>query len=174
MLNNDILESLSKEQLIGLLQIYSKNWLAMDGAWFQAVEKSRGMDEAMERDREAWKVFTVAEARRIKSFLQLPEQAGLEGLEKALSLRFYANINQVEFIHGENELTYRNVDCFVQSARKRKNMEYHPCKSVGIIEYSDFAKVIDNRISCECVSCYPDITDESCCCSWKFTLNAGE
>lgn len=60
------LENLTKSQLIELIEAYSKNWLAMDGAWFQAVEKAGGMDEAMARDIDAWKVFTVAEARRIK------------------------------------------------------------------------------------------------------------
>ncbi|MCM1507511.1 MAG: DUF6125 family protein [Ruminococcus flavefaciens] len=170
MISDEILKEMSHDELTELIHIYSKNWLAIDGAWFQAVEKSRGMDEAMLRDAEAWKVFTVAEARRIKKFLKLPEQAELDGLEKALKIRFYANINTGEIIRENNTLTYKNTDCFVQTARQRKNMEYHSCKSVGIIEYSEFAKVIDNRISCECLSCYPDITDNSCCCSWKFTL----
>ena len=112
----------------------------------------------------------MAEARRIKSFLKLPEQAGLEGLEKALSLRFYENINETAFLRGEGTLIYQNVDCFVQRARERKGMPFHPCKSVGDIEYAEFARVIDPRIRCECVSCYPEITDETCCCAWKFTL----
>lgn len=30
-MGNPELESLSREQLIGLIDIYSKNWLAMDG-----------------------------------------------------------------------------------------------------------------------------------------------
>ena len=103
-------------------------------------------------------------------FLKLPEQAGLEGLEKALSLRFYENINETAFLRGEGTLIYQNVDCFVQRARERKGMLFHPCKSVGNIEYAEFARVIDPRIRCECVSCYPEITDETCCCAWKFTL----
>ena len=49
-------------------------------------------------------------------------------------------------------------------------MDFHPCKVVGIVEYGEFARVIDDRITCECISCFPDITDETCCCSWKFTL----
>lgn len=169
-MSNQLLNSLSKEELIELINAYSKNWLAMDGAWFQAAEREFGMDAAMELDRQAWKVFTVAEARRIKKFLNLPEEAGLEGLQKALSLRFYENINNTKFVCGKNELIYKNVDCFVQNARQRKGMELHPCKSVGIIEYSEFAKVIDSRIKCECISCYPEITDDTCCCSWRFRL----
>lgn len=170
-MNNELLNSLQKEKLIELIEIYSKNWLAMDGVWFQSIEQKLGMDEAMYHDAEAWRRFTEIEAKRIKTFLELPEQAGVEGLAKALRFRFYANINDDKIEIDGNTLTYTAVDCRVQTARKRKGMPFHPCKSVGIIEYSGFAKVIDNRFTCECVSCYPDITDDSCCCKWKFTLN---
>lgn len=173
MKKNEILDSFSREELIELIETYSKNWLAMDGVWFQSVERKYGMEEAIYHDREAWKSFTVIEARRIKQFLSLPERAGLEGLTKALALRFYGNINKDEIILSPDKKTliYRTLECRVQSARKRKQMEFHPCKSVGIIEYSGFAQVIDNRITCECLSCYPEITDDSCCCAWRFTLN---
>lgn len=170
MTNNENLMNLPKEKLIELIEIYSKNWLAMDGVWFQSVERKYGMDEAMYHDAEAWRIFTVIEARRIKKFLNLPDQAGLDGLQKALSFRFYANLNQDEIIIKENTLLYRTRTCRVQDARRRKQMEYHPCKSVGIIEYTGFAQVIDPRITCRCVSCYPDITDDTCSCSWLFTL----
>lgn len=170
-MKNEMLEALSKEELIQLVEIYSKNWLALDGVWFQSVEKKLGMDEIVIHDKEAWSRFTVIEARRIRDFLRLPENSGLEGLQKALSMRFYANLNDDEFIRRGNTLIYRMVDCRVQSARTRKGMELHPCKAVGIIEYSEFARTIDSRISCHCLSRCPDITDESCCCAWEFTLN---
>lgn len=166
----DMLESLSREQLVELLSLYAKNWLAMDGVWFQSVEGKFGMEEAMYHDTEAWRRFTVIEARRIKAFLHLPEHPGLEGLAKALSLRFYANLNRdgVE-IQGDT-LVYRVKECRVQSARTRKGMPLHPCRPVGLIEYAGFAKEIDDRITCECLSCYPEVHDPDCSCAWKFTL----
>lgn len=170
MKNRERLERLAKEELVALIELYSKNWLAMDGVWFQSVERKYGMDEAIYHDAEAWRRFTVIEAKRLKTFLKLPEQAGLEGLAEALSLRFYANINRDEIILRQNTLTYRVAECRVQEARKRKKMGLHPCRSVGIIEYSEFAKVIDPRISCRCLSCYPIVDDPSCCCAWLFTL----
>lgn len=160
----------TREELIELIGIYSKNWLAMDGVWFQSVERRLGMDEAMYHDAEAWKRFTVIEARRIKEFLKLSERPGLEGLAAALKLRFYANLNNDRIELDGNALIYICVECRVQRARQRKGMPLHPCKSVGIIEYAGFAKTIDERISCECVSCYPDIIDAGCCCKWRFTL----
>ena len=168
--NRENLSAFSKDELIELIEIYSKNWLAMDGVWFQSVERKLGMDEAMYHDAEAWKRFTVIEAKRIKEFLKLPDKSGIDGLAKALKLRFYANINEDKIEIDGNTLTYTSVNCRVQRARERKGMPFHPCKSVGIIEYSGFAETIDSRFVCECISCYPDITDNSCCCKWKFVL----
>ena len=168
--NRERLKEYTKDQLIDLIEMYCKNWLAMDGVWFQSVESKFGMDEAMFHDEEIWKRFTVIEAQKIKKFLDLPEQAGLEGLKAALQLRLYSNINDDEIIIEGNTLTYRTIDCRVQSARTRKGMPLHPCKPVGLVEYAGFAKTIDSRFECECVSCFPDLTDESCACSWKFTL----
>ena len=162
--------SLSKEELLELLEIFAKNWLAMDGVWFQSIEQKYGMEEAIEHDKNAWEIFTKIEAKRIKEFLELPEQAGIEGLKKALSYRIYASINSHEIIIKDNQLIFRTLDCRAQNARKRKGMDLHPCKPVGIIEYTYFAKVIDDRFECEVISCYPDITDPGCNCSWRFTL----
>ena len=53
MAKNEKLEALNRDELIRLIEIYSKNWLAMDGVWFQSVERKYGMDEAMYHDAEA-------------------------------------------------------------------------------------------------------------------------
>ncbi len=211
MANTDLLQTFSKDELIELIGLYSKNWLAMDGVWFQSVERKFGMEEAMFHDVEIWKRFTVTEARRIKAFLKLGEHPGLEGLAKALRLRFYGNINddEIRLVYEDGRsflcegdefpdpglrtpaaeqpasreaaetphsspaarrLIYTMVDCRVQTARAKKGMEFHPCKPVGEVEYSGFAREIDDRISCRCISCYPEITDQTCCCKWEFWI----
>ena len=113
---NETLKNYSKEQLIELIEGYCKNWLAMDGVWFQSIERKYGMDEAMEHDCAIWEKFTVIEAKRIKTFLNLPEHPGIEGLKQALKLRLYANINRDEIITEGNTLIYRTTECRVQAA----------------------------------------------------------
>ena len=146
------LESLSREQLLELLSIYSKNWQAMDGVWFQSVEGKYGMEEAMYHDVEAWKRFTVTEARRIKKFLNLPEYPGLEGLEQALQFRFYANLS-----HYQAHLARGTLCCTVcwsaVSSRPApgKTWGCTACKPAGLAEYAGFAKTIDGRITCQCL-----------------------
>ena len=164
------LTNLSREELLELLEIYAKNWLALDGLWFQSVEQELGMDKAMQHNMNVWRKYTVIEAKRIREFLGLTEYPGLEGLRQALGLRLYAPLNKVEIILTDNTLTFKTLTCRVQNARSRKNLPWHPCKDVGIIEYGEFAKTIDSRIKTTCISCHPDITDKTCACIWRFTL----
>jgi len=165
------IEDLDKEQLFKLLNNYAKNWLAHDGSWFLSVEEDEGMEKAMHYDREAWRKFTVVEAKRLIQFLELGENSGLEGLAKALKFRLYSTLNEdrVDII-DDKTIRYYVKTCRVQAARRRKGLKDFPCKSVGIVEYSYFAKTIDERFETKCLSCPPEITDNDYYCVWEFTL----
>lgn len=171
MKNANNIDELSKEELKALLKVYAKNWLAHDGCWFLSIEEKIGIDEAIHYDREAWRKFTVVEAKRVMEFLELPANSGIKGLAKALKFRLYATVNEDEIdILDGNSMIYTVKTCRVQQARRRKKLPDFPCKSVGIVEYSLFAKTIDNRIETECLSCPPEITDNNCYCKWKFSI----
>ncbi len=169
------MKDLSKEDLLLLLEDFGKRWLAHDGLWFQSIEKTRGMDEAIEKDIEAWDRFTKIEAKRIINFLNLPENGGIDALEEALKFRLYAVVNKQEAIReDENTLIFRMNECRVQQARQRKNLPLFPCKPVGVVEYSEFAKTIDPRIKTEMITCPPDEYNGQYYCAWKFTLQEKE
>ncbi len=165
------LSKFSREELEGLVEDFAKRWLAHDGLWFLSIEKSHGIDFAIEKDKEAMGQFTVIEARRIMKLLGLREGGGLEALKKALGYRLYAFINKQEIIHIDNmTLQFRMIECRVQSARKRKNLPDFPCKPVGQVEYENFAKTIDGRIETRCIACPPDSVSDEYNCAWEFTI----
>ncbi len=167
----DTLAHLSREELLGMLDDFAKNWLAHDGLWFQAVEKAHGMAAAIDADREAWRVFTAIEARRIMQRHSIPAGSGLAGLKKALGYRLYARLNKQSIVaETETAFVFQMNACRVQSARERKGLDDFPCKSVGIVEYSEFACTIDPRIKTECVACPPDKHPAEFHCAWRFTL----
>lgn len=56
----------------------AKNWVAMEGLWFQTVEEAYGMGAALALDRLVWEQFASIEARRIMERLSLPENGGLK------------------------------------------------------------------------------------------------
>jgi len=165
------LEELTKEELSNYIADISKNWLAIDGTWFQAVEKEFGLEKAIELDVAQWKSFTVIEAKRIMSRFNISENGGIPALITALKYRVYANINTQEIIEiSENRCVFRMNNCRVQHARKRRNLPDFPCKPVGLIEYGNFAKIIDPRIMTRCICCPPDSHPEDYYCAWEFTL----
>ncbi len=166
-----ILNEMSKEELIRIIVDDAKNWLAHDGLWFQAVERKHGMDEAIDADREAWRHFTVIEAKRIMERLGITPGGGIPALVECLKHRLYARLNLQDVIEQtENRIVFRMLDCRVQSARTRKGLDDFPCKSVGIVEYAEFARTVDTRIQTRCIACPPDAHPEEFWCAWEFTL----
>jgi hypothetical protein len=158
-------------ELKKLLEGFCANWLANDGVWFQAVEFQDGMNDAKRCNDSCWGRFSPVEAWSIKRFLGLPEQAGLEGLRRALNFRIYAQINtQSTEEEGPGGIVFRMNECRVQSARRRKGLEDYPCKSAGLVEYTYFARAIDERIRTECIGCPPDAHPEEWYCAWRFTM----
>ncbi len=161
----------SREELLKIIEVYAKNWLAHDGCWFLAAEEKYGMQTAIDLDEKSWERFAVSEAKRIMTEFDIPAGGGLKALEKAFGYRLYAAINkqEIEWV-DENTLVFKMVECRVQKLRRQKNLPDFPCKSVGIIEFSQFARAIDPRIKTRCISCPPDKAGDFYC-GWEFTIN---
>ncbi len=161
----------SREELWDLLTDAVKNWLAHDGLWFQAVEKAHGLTEAINLDAEAWSKFTVVEAERIMKRLDLKPNGGISSLVQALKFRLYAYINVQEITElSDQRCVFRMKSCRVQEARQRKNLPDFPCKPVGLVEYTNFARTIDPRIKTKCLACPPDKHPADAWCVWEFTI----
>jgi hypothetical protein len=169
--DRETLRQHSQEELIDLLEMAAKNWLAHDGLWFLAAEEAFDMETAIELDRQAWERFTVIEATRIMDFLRIAPGGGVPALKEALGYRLYARINEQEIIDlDEHTLVFRMNECRVQAARQRKGLPDFPCKPVGLVEYGNFAATVDPRFQTRCIACPPDPHPEDYFCAWEFTL----
>jgi len=164
------LVNMEKERLISLIKAMSFNWLASDGVWFRTVEDNYDMYTSKRCNDTCWTRYSPLEAAMLKSFLQLPQQSGLDGLEQALSFRLYAQINEQTMERSGDELILRMVKCLVQATRRRKGLPDYPCKSAGVVEFPAFARMIDSRIRTECISCPPDEHPKAWVCAWRFYI----
>ncbi len=164
------LKEFSREELLTLVEVYAKNWLAHDGCWFLAAEESLGLAKAIALDTRAWERFAVAEAKRIMRAFAIPEQGGLPALAEALQYRLYAHLNKQELVwKDERTLVFTMVECRVQQTREGKEMAPFPCDTVGMTEFSRFAATVDPRIRTRCLGCPPNRGGEYYC-SWEFTI----
>lgn len=164
------LEDLSRDELIKLVRVHAKNWLAHDGCWFLALEREFGMDTAVDMDRRAWACFSPVEARRIVKEFGIGDGGGLDALARALGYRLYAVINRQEAERVDRDtLRFRMVECRVQQARQNKGLPPFECKSVGLVEYAEFARAIDPGIETTCVHAPPDEIGDAYC-EWEFRV----
>ena len=167
----EALFNMPKEKLTELIEGLGLNWLAGDGVWFQSVETKHGMLDAKRCNDSCWAWFSPFEAWSIKELLNLPQQSGIEGLKKALQMRLYAKINVQSIIdENHNSIIFQMSDCRVQAARKSKGMDDYPCKSAGMVEYTNFAQAIDSRIKTQCIGCPPDDHPKEWFCAWRFSI----
>jgi hypothetical protein len=166
---------LTKEELLAFVSDCAKNWLAHDGLWFLEVETAFDMETAMTLDKEAWAKFTVIEAERIMQRLGTRPGGGIPALVEALGFRLYAFINEQEVSEvTDSSCVFRMKKCRVQEARRRKGLPDFPCKEIGIVEYSLFARTIDPRIRTECLVCPPDAHGADTWCAWRFSVREGD
>jgi hypothetical protein len=103
---------------------------------------------------------------------EIPANGGLRALEKALQFRLYAAINrqEIEWVN-DKKMIFRMLECRVQKTRREKNLPDFPCKSVGMVEFSQFAKTVDPRIKARCLACPPDPVGDFYC-GWEFTMDS--
>jgi hypothetical protein len=71
---------------------------------------------------------------------------------------------------GPGRAVFVMRDCRVQAARQRKGLPDFPCKTVGIAEYTGFARTVDPRIETRCIACPPDPHPADAWCSWEFII----
>ena len=163
-------QDLSRDELLGLLEDASLNWLAHDGLWFQAVEERHGTEQASLCNQQAIASYSEIEAKRIMRRFGITE-GGIPSLMQALKFRMYHLINRQEFIDiSEDRVVFRMKDCRVQEIRRKKGLPDYPCKPVGMMEYTHFAKTIDPRIETRCVACPPDDHPNHFWCAWEFRV----
>jgi len=165
------LDGMNREQLLRAADELSKNWLALDGVWFQAVESGFGMNDAKRCNDSVWGRFSPFEAWSVRELIGLDGQPGLDGLERALNFRIYGRLNK-QSVHyeGGNAFVFQMNECRVQVARARQGLDDYPCKSAGLVEYSRFAEAIDPRIKTDCVGCPPDAHPPEWFCAWRFYI----
>jgi hypothetical protein len=170
-MQEDRLESLSKETLIKLIKIYSRNWQTLDGQWFGNVEAACGLETAVEIDLENWKKQAVIEAKRLKEALEL-EKRDITTVLTILSYMSWQLTSPLFEYESNTEskavIFYRK--CAVQEGRGKTGKPVFPCKNMKLTLLSGIAGAVNPDISVRCISCPPDKPGDNYWCKWELSL----
>jgi len=153
-----------------LLKFMTRNALTMDGCWFREVEKRYGIQAAIEINKAVQDYYAAVESRRVKELLQL-EGNDLATLEHVLPFAFEHLSMDFEIQRiSDNALQLTKHFCPPQVTRREKGLEEYPCKEVGLVTQSAFARGINPDIKVTCLCAPPDEHPEDVWCQWLYEL----
>ena len=164
------LERLSKETLIKLIEVYGKNWLTLDGLWFQGVEEKYSMDAALEIDLRMWMRQPITEAKRIKEALNITDN-DMPTILKVIDCMTWSQAYtfEVEELALDRAVFYY-PHCRPQDQRVSKGIGELPCRPTGVACFGLAAKVINPTAEVECIFCPPGPHPTDCWCKWQLTI----
>ncbi len=164
------METLPKETLINIIKMFARNWLTVDGLWFQGVEEKYGMDAAMELDVRMWNREAAIEARRIKKTLNITDK-GLDGIMKAIP---FITCTPAMPFHYEERTPNRAViycpSCVPQENRVKQGIGEFPCRPTGDAVFARLIEEFDPSVKFRCIECPPGPHPKEYWCKWEFTV----
>ncbi|MBI4774770.1 MAG: hypothetical protein HY788_11430 [Deltaproteobacteria bacterium] len=162
------LRTLSKEQLIDAIKMYSRNWMTLDGLWFSGVEDKYGLDAAMDLDVRMWRIGSKIEAKRIKESFGLG--GGIENVLRAIDLMSWAPSFDYEYQRTDNGVVWTCRQCPPQEQRARLGKAEFPCRPTFEACFANVIQVVDPGVRVECRFCPPDPHPEDAWCEWVFWM----
>ncbi|MFX1238554.1 MAG: DUF6125 family protein [Promethearchaeota archaeon] len=171
--NEELLQELSKEQLINLVKIYGHLLMTIDGWWFLGVEKVLGRDKAIKLDENSWRQYAKTEGVLMKKFFNVENKSKLS-LKESIDIFLLSPIwgnhgGEAEFEQNKCNISIR--DCKSQKERIKHGLGEFPCKGVGIAYAESMKQILNPNLNVKCNVCPPDDHPDDLWCKWEISLN---
>ena len=165
---------LSTDELVKLLKLYGKLYMAVDGFWYLAVKERMSNEEALACDIQVWDKLCRYEMKRIT------EQMGIRGndvatLMKAIQLTPWCwNMDYEIEIKDRNCAMYTVTRCSTLEALEKEGegRESQICKIAEPRMLKCYASFFNPDIEITCLQAPPRKSRDGICCRWRFTLDS--
>ena len=164
-------ESLSREALIKLARVYSRNWQTLDGNWFGAVEAKCGLETAARLDLMNWEHQSGLEAKRLIAALEI-ETGSLDAVLRVLSLMSWQLTSPLFVVERQTpaEVVFHWDRCAVQENRQRQGKPVFECGRMKLTLLRGIAGVAAPGAVVTCLAAPPRPKPPDCWCRWRITL----
>jgi len=163
-------KKLSKDDLIGFIEMSSKNFWTLQNNWMMNVEQRFGKDTAIELDGICYGRAVEVQAYRLKKFFHL--QDGLEDLLKVLKFSLHGLYAEgVDYELSDSALIRKVKRCPMQMRRMRDGLPEIPCKQALLAAHSRIAQAVNPLIQIHSVMAPPDPHPDDLYCEIKYILS---
>ena len=166
------LDGLSKAELVELVRLYSRLFLAVDGFWYLAVKELVGEDMATACDLWVWDRYSPYEINRL---IQLRNIKGNDLKAFATTFSFspwFSNLTYKFTQEAENKLTLTVLECPTLQALEGEGTgrENTICRQVDPELLQMYIQSFNPRGKAVPIELPPRTSGASICCRWQFII----
>ncbi len=163
------LAKMGEAELRRYLDFLLRHYRLVDAYWFLAVEDTFGTEAAVKLNEDIWAHMGIIAAKEIKERFPIKGE-GVAAVLEALSYFPWTMITGYEIERRDEKATIRVPHCPPQEARLRHGRGEFPCQAMHMGEFTNFARVIDERVEVRCLMAPPDPHPQDLWCQWELSL----
>ena len=166
------LEGFSKAELVELVRLYSRLFLAVDGFWYLAVKEVVDEDTATECDLWVWDRYTPYEIKRLMQLRKI-KGSDLAAFATCFGLSpWFSNLTYRFTQEGENKLTLTVLECPTLQALEREGTgrENTICRKVDPELLQMYIQFFNPKGKANPIELPPRASGASICCRWQFVI----
>lgn len=165
----EILATLSREELLEVIDLQQKNWWNLQNHWMAYMNREYGMEAAVRADAHCFGANARVQVFRLKKLLGLGED--LDALRQVMVLStIWANGESEVSVVDDTTLRIRVTDCHQQVRRLEEGLGELACKPAGLAICEAAARALNPACAVRCVVCPPDPHPRDIWCEWEVTL----
>lgn len=165
----DIFQDMDAPEMKQYIEFLLGHYRVMDSFWYIYISEQFDEQTADRLNEKVWgRVPSIAVKDLVKRF-DIRER-GLEGFVKALKFWPWHILIGFKIEHKKDEVILTVPSCATQEARLKRGLGEYDCKEMHRMEFTSFARGIDERIQVDCEFAPPDDHPEGMFCKWKFSL----
>jgi hypothetical protein len=164
-----LIEDMSNYEMKNYCEFLLWHYRVVDAFWFLYVSETLDQETAEGINERVWSKAAGMAAKDLQKRYMIREK-GLRGFVKAQKLFPWSIIIGYEYEEKDGEVIISVPRCAPQLARVAKGLPEFSCKEMHRSEFTNFAKIFDERIQVECLFAPPDPHPDDTFCRWRFTL----
>ena len=166
------LEDYSKAELVGLLKLYARLYIALDGFWYLSMKGEFGDDKALEHDLVVWEKMYKREIDGVTSALGVRDR-DIPAFIRVLTIAPWFPRMQYEVDIKSNSyavLTVTHCPTLQALEKEGEGREERICRVVDVDYFRKCGKHFNPNIEVTALKLPPRKSRDEICCQWKVEL----